>query len=1553
MTAVGGIYAAGIGGGGGYYYNDLYGSVGCTGGTGSVTISGGIVYASSPAEVYWKGYEGAPIGNGGNSGSTSATVSKDNAIVFENGAGTVYGTVDLTEPLYVSTGYSLTFAEGATLTCVGLRIEDAVAIAEKEGAIIGCYDESNIADAFKNENSGATITLMNDVNLTKSLTISGGTFTLIGNKHTITSSASSNGAIKVISGKLDISDCSIVSANSYGVYVASNGKINITKCAITNEKSYYHSVYVESPTSEADITDSTITSKGEFSYGIHVSLGKVSITDCTITAEGEYSYGILVDRAYYSVSINGGEISGTSCGLFFYNANVTINGGKFSGGDNAIIIGNDGSATLNGTLGSVDHKPCVYYDEYGKPILLKDGQTAISGSCEVRVCKHDGVTPTDNGNDTHTLTCPYCGTTATHNSAAVNLSELTAAADEETDTVTLNAGCQFEGCGYEENSTVEFTFNDGQEIIYEWSNPDVQWTSVPESYEMYIAVDDNSEQNVNSAGSTALSTLFGTSKMTAGGHTLKVRFACAEDSTVKSNVCELPFTIERRELSDDRVTLSAEKVIYNGTEQKPTVTVSGLTENTDYTVDFDGDDFTNAGTVNITVTGTGNYIGEITKEFTIAPASPAISWSADEQTLIYTGEQAKITEPTVTLVNDEEFDGTISYSYRKSGESALTDGLPVNAGTYFITAHIDAEGNYTAADSAELTLTIEKAQGTLTVPASPIEKTYGDGEFALNCTANGDGEISYSSDNENVATVSDDGTVIIKGAGEAEITVSLGEGENYTGAAQNIGITVAKAAAPQSISETRNYTYANGSNGAVTVDVAGKLPNDRGETTYSSETTDENGILSDVAVDENGNLTFTAAGGEAGETAAVTVTAEMANYGDFTYTVNILLTEKKTVEPTGEVIVKGGNTLTYGETLSGLALDSVIFVEQGTETEVKGTLSWKDPDTVPTAGTTAAEWIFTPEDNNEYVELTGTAAIAIVKATPNIKAPTAENIVYDPSKTLNSVKLSGGSAVWIVNGSSVTVDGTWSWKNAAAVPTVKNSGYTAVFTPTDTVNYNTVECDVTVTVAKAEPYIAVPPTAAQITYGDSLNASALSGGTVQYSNSDTTAVAGSFAWKDSTIKPVVSDSDRTEYALIFTPADTANYISVETTITLTVEKAENAPNMPSAVMNVKRSCEKVSDVELPKDWQWQDADKDTVLEIGVEMNATAVYIGEDRGNYEHETAEVTITRAECDHIHTELRNVKAATCKEKGYSGDTYCTDCGELLTPGNETPLADHISDNGTVTKQPTTSETGERTYKCTVCGNVIRTETIDKLPNSGGSGTPTEPTNPTVPTTPDEPAAPSRPDNEIPFIKGENGKDGWSIIKEEIDNVEDRSTVTVDMNGAAVVPKIIFDTLGGRDVTVVFDMGDGITWSVNGKDVTAGTDIDFSVKADTGNIPVDVINNITGERYSIQISLAHNGEFGFTAVLSINLGSDNAGQKAALYYYNGGVLELMCESEISADGTARLTFTHASDYLIVIGESKTDDNESNPSTGAEVSLMPLAIAAAFISAAAKRKKK
>lgn len=92
--------------------------------------------------------------------------------------------------------------------------------------------------------------------------------------------------------------------------------------------------------------------------------------------------------------------------------------------------------------------------------------------------------------------------------------------------------------------------------------------------------------------------------------------------------------------------------------------------------------------------------------------------------------------------------------------------------------------------------------------------------------------------------------------------------------------------------------------------------------------------------------------------------------------------------------------------------------------------------------------------------------------------------------------------------------------------------------------------------------------------------------------------------------------------------------------------------------------------------------------------------------------EITLTEdTSCKHENTEIRNAKEATCTEDGYSGDVYCKDCGELLSQGNTLAATGHQYDEGVVTKEPTTTEEGIRTYTCTVCG-AERTESIAKLP-------------------------------------------------------------------------------------------------------------------------------------------------------------------------------------------------------------------------------------------------
>lgn len=80
------------------------------------------------------------------------------------------------------------------------------------------------------------------------------------------------------------------------------------------------------------------------------------------------------------------------------------------------------------------------------------------------------------------------------------------------------------------------------------------------------------------------------------------------------------------------------------------------------------------------------------------------------------------------------------------------------------------------------------------------------------------------------------------------------------------------------------------------------------------------------------------------------------------------------------------------------------------------------------------------------------------------------------------------------------------------------------------------------------------------------------------------------------------------------------------------------------------------------------------------------------------------------HQHTKIIDQKDATCEEKGYSGDLYCEDCREIIQLGHDIAATGHTWDDGTITKEPTQTATGIRTYTCKTC-HKTRTETIPML--------------------------------------------------------------------------------------------------------------------------------------------------------------------------------------------------------------------------------------------------
>lgn len=133
-----------------------------------------------------------------------------------------------------------------------------------------------------------------------------------------------------------------------------------------------------------------------------------------------------------------------------------------------------------------------------------------------------------------------------------------------------------------------------------------------------IAITYYNSEDEREKGSNALET----APVNAG--TYYARVSQTSDSYT-ANPVDVTFTIGQKTLTEDMVTLSAESFEYNGETQKPEVTVSDkmtvkeveteIITADDYTITNEGGSA--VGTYTVTVTGKGNYTGEVTKTFEI------------------------------------------------------------------------------------------------------------------------------------------------------------------------------------------------------------------------------------------------------------------------------------------------------------------------------------------------------------------------------------------------------------------------------------------------------------------------------------------------------------------------------------------------------------------------------------------------------------------------------------------------------------------------------------------------------------------------------------------------------------------------------------------------------------------------------------------------------------------------------------------------------------------------------------------------------------------------
>ena len=158
-----------------------------------------------------------------------------------------------------------------------------------------------------------------------------------------------------------------------------------------------------------------------------------------------------------------------------------------------------------------------------------------------------------------------------------------------------------------------------------------------------------------------------------------------------------------------------------------------------------------------------------------------------------------------------------------------------------------------------------------------------------------------------------------------------------------------------------------------------------------------------------------------------------------------------------------------------------------------------------------------------------------------------------------------------------------------------------------------------------------------------------------------------------------------------------------------------------------------------------------------------------------------------------------------------------------------------------------------------------------------------------------------------------------------EDKSVLTMDMSGTGKIYTQTLEQIREQGRKVVLEMNDAVSWTIDGTQMGEEPlqDIDLTVVVGESKIPENRLKILTENEEYVELSLAHDGAFGFNAVLSVDLEDAQPGQYANLFYYNETTdeFEFMCAALVGSTGKAEFEFMHASDYVIIISDESKED--------------------------------
>ena len=499
----------------------------------------------------------------------------------------------------------------------------------------------------------------------------------------------------------------------------------------------------------------------------------------------------------------------------------------------------------------------------------------------------------------------------------------------------------------------------------------------------------------------------------AGTYTYRVTFT----SDYYSKSAEITITVTPISLEGAEVTV--QNPTYNGNEQGPEVTVKlgdkTLWKDNDYNMEEVTKQI-NAGSYQLTINGGGNYTGTKTVEWKILPKTvenPTIEVSS----VTYNG-QAQTPSVTVkdgdTIIPDTQY--TVSYQNNTNAGTATVIVVSTSNSNYKF-GPTEQAFTITKADAPTVTTgkltVVNNHEGTYTYDLKQLLPTAPNGTYG-NIDWNGGYQHSFSSqlsyvknytiDNDGILTIiSHDNNLTTTGkVGTITITVKT---DNYEDISLPIDVFAENKTLPEldgSVSLSKTAITFGESLDTITISGTMKDGDTTVEGTFSWAASKE--LYPAGTHEVEWIFTPTNSGKYAVATGKVTITVNKAT-------------------PTGKPEYTAITT-------SGKKLSDASLTQTETSFSVPGTVAWKLPADTEVTANTAYEWVFTPNDTDNYNTLTGTITLwhksssgsSSGSVTPGTKTDTVKNpdgsttkteTKADGSKTETTTASSGGGSTGI------------------------------------------------------------------------------------------------------------------------------------------------------------------------------------------------------------------------------------------------------------------------------------------------------------------------------------------------------------------------------------------------------------------------------------------------------------------------------------------------------------------------------------------------------------